>query len=58
MLICRVVSMTSIAQQRNQINQPERKLSWPPLRPAVPPSPGAYEARPLKKVVDATAWLW
>ena len=28
------------------------------LRPAVPPSPGAYEARPLKKVVDATAWLW
>ena len=30
----------------------------PPLRPAVPPSPDAYEARPQKKVVDATAWLW
>ena len=50
--------MTSIAQQRNQINQQDRKLSRPPLRPAVPLSPGAYEDRPLKKVVDVTAWLW
>ena len=48
----------SIAQQRNQINQLGRKLFQPPLRPAVPLLPGAYEARPLKKVVDATAWLW
>ncbi len=36
--------MASIAQQWKQINQPERELSRPPLRHAVPPSPGGNAA--------------
>lgn len=36
--------MKSIAQQRSQINQPDKKLSRPSLRPTVPPPPGAYAA--------------
>lgn len=52
------MSVPNMAQQWEQINQPERKLSRPPLRPAVPPSPGAYELYLLKRVVDAPAKLW
>ena len=48
----------SIAQQHNQINQPEVKLFPPFLRPSMTPSLGAYKAHPLKKVVDALAKLW
>ena len=50
--------MSTIAHHHNQSNQPKRKLFQPPLRLAVPPSLGAYEAHPLKKVVDALAKLW
>ena len=56
--VCRAVFMAIIAQRWRQINQPERKLSWLPLRAAVLPSTGACGTRSRKKVVDAAERLW